>query len=267
MKIDCEANCDVIKDLLPLYEEGLLSEASVELVEDHLKTCSACKKEADTSINGAASLKGYENTEGSEETATRQADIENFKKIRKKISRGKIKGILLAILGSLIMAILLITYLTAPNYLPYDEERIGVIEGSDNNVYLEFGEDVAGYDINRYVNDGGDGYEYRITTWDNLWSSVFSRPTSSMIVLNPEDEAVSSVFYYTSDGQPDQLIYGNDPNPNGGSMTLPRLALNYYVTLAAFCFLLFLLFRKLFQKKPGLNGSLKSERCFSDPMS
>jgi len=249
MKIDYEAKCDVVKDLLPLYQEGLLSEASVELVEAHLKTCGACKKEADTSINDGASLKGYENIEGSEETATRQGDIETFKKIRKKITLGKVKGILLAVLGSLVMAILIITYLTAPNYLPYDEERVGVIEGSDNKVYLEFGEDVAGYDIHPYENDAGDGVEYRISTWDNLWSSVFSRSTSSMIVLNPEGENLSTIFYYTTDGQPDQVIYGTNPYPDGGSLTLPRLALNYYVTLAAFCFLISLTLWKLFRKQ------------------
>ena len=35
--------CEIIKDLLPLYEENLLSEESKTFVEDHLKTCPDCE--------------------------------------------------------------------------------------------------------------------------------------------------------------------------------------------------------------------------------
>lgn len=40
MKIDC----DVIKDLLPLYVENIASEASRNLVEEHCRSCESCKK-------------------------------------------------------------------------------------------------------------------------------------------------------------------------------------------------------------------------------
>lgn len=40
MKIDC----DIIKDLLPLYVEGLASEKSKAAVEEHLEECEDCKK-------------------------------------------------------------------------------------------------------------------------------------------------------------------------------------------------------------------------------
>ena len=35
--------CDVIRDLLPLYAEGMVSEKSRTLVEDHLKECDRCR--------------------------------------------------------------------------------------------------------------------------------------------------------------------------------------------------------------------------------
>lgn len=40
MKIEC----DVIKDLLPLYTEQTASEASNRMVEEHLKACDQCRK-------------------------------------------------------------------------------------------------------------------------------------------------------------------------------------------------------------------------------
>ena len=36
-------SCDVIRDLLPLYTEGIASEASAALVEAHLETCAVCR--------------------------------------------------------------------------------------------------------------------------------------------------------------------------------------------------------------------------------
>ena len=37
-------NCDIVRDLLPLYEDGLCSEESRRAVEEHLKSCEACRK-------------------------------------------------------------------------------------------------------------------------------------------------------------------------------------------------------------------------------
>lgn len=37
-------NCDIVRDLLPLYEDGLCSEESRKAVEEHLAACEACRK-------------------------------------------------------------------------------------------------------------------------------------------------------------------------------------------------------------------------------
>lgn len=41
MKISCE----IIKDLLPLYHDGVCSKESNEMVEEHLSDCENCKAE------------------------------------------------------------------------------------------------------------------------------------------------------------------------------------------------------------------------------
>ncbi len=40
-----DKNCNIIRDLLPLYAEDLLSKDSIDLVENHLKECEDCQKE------------------------------------------------------------------------------------------------------------------------------------------------------------------------------------------------------------------------------
>lgn len=39
--------CELIKDLLPLYVDGICSEESIEIVEKHIESCEGCKKELD----------------------------------------------------------------------------------------------------------------------------------------------------------------------------------------------------------------------------
>ena len=36
-------DCDIIRDLLPLYIDDVVSDATKELVETHLKDCDACR--------------------------------------------------------------------------------------------------------------------------------------------------------------------------------------------------------------------------------
>lgn len=43
-----EKTCDIIKDLLPLYIDGVCSEDSKRLVEEHIKTCESCKRELES---------------------------------------------------------------------------------------------------------------------------------------------------------------------------------------------------------------------------
>ena len=37
-------NCEIIKDLIPLYIDGCCSKESERAVEEHLSVCSECKK-------------------------------------------------------------------------------------------------------------------------------------------------------------------------------------------------------------------------------
>jgi len=38
-------SCDIIKDLLPGYMDGILSEAGTDVVKEHLKECEKCNKD------------------------------------------------------------------------------------------------------------------------------------------------------------------------------------------------------------------------------
>lgn len=41
-------SCDIVKDLLPLYVEDMISGSSAEAVREHLEACPACSRERET---------------------------------------------------------------------------------------------------------------------------------------------------------------------------------------------------------------------------
>lgn len=89
--------CEVIRDLIPLYDEKLCSDESAALVEEHIKTCDACKGLLEM-LPKAEPLKADENA------------IKPFVKVKRKLRANKI---VLIVLGVLLLAVLIpVGYLT-----------------------------------------------------------------------------------------------------------------------------------------------------------
>lgn len=89
--------CEVVRDLLPLYDEKLCSEESAALVEEHLKTCDACR-----------SL--LEKLPKAEIVEAEASDIKPFVKVKQKLRK---RIVLLIILGVVLLAVLIpVGYLT-----------------------------------------------------------------------------------------------------------------------------------------------------------
>ncbi len=89
--------CEVIRDLLPLYDEELCSPESAALVEEHIKTCAACR----------SLLEDLPQTEPPEAIPS---EIKPFVKIKRKL---RTRIIALIALGAVLLAVLIpVGYLT-----------------------------------------------------------------------------------------------------------------------------------------------------------
>ena len=69
--------CNVIVDLLPLYNEGACSEESREIVEEHLQSCEECRELCG---NIAIPVK---------EADTKPSETETFRKVSKKLKKSR----------------------------------------------------------------------------------------------------------------------------------------------------------------------------------
>lgn len=89
-----ELSCDLVRDLLPGYVEGLASQATTEAVENHLKDCDKCKQLIDSVLGK------------SEKDNASIRDIDYLKTIRKKNQRRVLTSILVT--GLMIAAVLFV---------------------------------------------------------------------------------------------------------------------------------------------------------------
>ena len=225
--------CDVIRDVLPLYLEDMASEGSYAMIEEHLAQCEACKNYLDE-------MKAFI-------TPPVDIDISPLLKIKSTMRKKKLQTAVFSMMLSLVIGVIAMAFLTAPEYLPHGEASVTINEIGNGSVLALFADTVSGYDINRYATDDNTGYVYHITTWDSIWNRSIKKSRANNTLLNPNGENVVAVYYYLANGGEDVLIYGNNMNPGGGVVTLPRLFLAYYsliaMVLAAVCGLTMMLFR------------------------
>ncbi|MFA7077085.1 MAG: zf-HC2 domain-containing protein [Syntrophomonas sp.] len=93
MKISCE----IIKDLLPLYHDGVCSNDSKTMVEEHLAYCDSCKAELQPMEDELFVNNAEQNLQ----------EAEAVKKLSKRWKKGMLKSLLKGILIT-ILAIALI---------------------------------------------------------------------------------------------------------------------------------------------------------------
>lgn len=223
-------SCEVIRDLLPLYVEGIASEDSQMLVEEHLESCSNCAKELEYM------KKQLENVLHTD------VYVRSLKKVKKALFKKKLQTIIFTVMLTLTVAAVIIANLTAPNYIPYSPDLLHITEKNDGTVLVEFRDDVSGYNLYRSKAERDESeYEYDIVAWNSYWNRYIIKSGVQNVVLNPDGEKVSAVYYFnyfSAEPGPDILIYGEDQYPTGGKLSLPRLYLTYYFLIALAMFIL-----------------------------
>lgn len=230
-------SCSVIADLLPLYAENLAGAESRALVEEHLKTCSACRKRLEELKTPAAV------------PASAPAPL---KQVRRAVRRKRHIAVLLAVLLSLAAAVGVFGALSTPEYLP-QTKAVRLETREDGLVTIEFLPGVTGYDLKSEKLPDSDGVSYSISAYSTALARLTKCGTPQEIVLNPQKERIDLVYYCEMDGGDDVLLYGET---EGGRITLPRLALSFYALTAFAAVVAGAVLTLVFHKKARLRGWL-----------
>ena len=113
--------CDIVKDLLFSYNDGVLSETSNEFVEEHLKNCESCNN----------ALKEIRLESGK---IDQKKEIDAFKGVRRKLTK---KNIIISISLIILLIIIIFNILVFKNYNEVASTMVVYLEEDITNEQLE----------------------------------------------------------------------------------------------------------------------------------
>ena len=210
--------CSIVRDLLPLYAEGMVSPETASFMEEHLKDCEHCRKEYERLKAPCA--------------VPAQDDAAPLLMLQKKMAAKRLRTIVLTAVFAVALLVSAFAVLDAPVYLPYTEELLAVEPVGENGLQITFDPSVTDFNYTVYQDpDGGNFYYCDVEAWYSLWDRWFSGGEElRTAVVFPAKPYPVTVMYCPNDGTESICVYGEAGE--GGSIALPRLALGYYLILA-----------------------------------
>lgn len=125
-----DISCDIIRDLLPLYAEDLVSEDSRKLVDEHLCTCDPCTKQLGI-LKKAAIL-------------PIEVETNSLKRVGETIRRRKVMTVATAILTVAALIITGVIFMTTPVFLTAEEAIEGVELREDGGLAIDYASGITG---------------------------------------------------------------------------------------------------------------------------
>ena len=249
-------SCNVIKDLLPLYAEGMASQDSGILIEDHVAECECCRAEL-------AAM-------GRHMIIPSETDTAPLEHLERNIRRRRVSTAVLAILVTAAVLFGIFNYLYGPVYLSAEEAVVSVT-GNGDIVTVELSAQAEYCRWADFIDpDTGRKSVTFIAArhrWNVLMDSIFGSDTRADDSRKMHLAANNDIWYAsTSNGEEDTLIWGQEPS--GGRISLPRLVLGYYFMMSLGGGLILLIPALIFRKRTaGKLLGILCTLCFSFALS
>ena len=188
--------CSIVRDLLPLYAEGMVSPETASFVEEHLKDCEHCRNEYERLKAPCA--------------VPAQNDAAPLLMLQKKMAAKRLRTIVLTAVFAVALLVSAFAVLDAPVYLPYTEELLAVEPVGENGLQITFDPSVTDFNYTVYQDpDGGNFYYCDVEAWYSLWDRWFSAGEQQRTaVVLPAKPYPVTVMYCPNDGTESICVYG-----------------------------------------------------------
>lgn len=204
-------SCNIIRDILPLYLDDVVSDDTRELVEEHLETCDACRMEAD--ILGR-------NITLPTNRFIKLSDAEVVKKLKGRFLRKKVLVSILSVAAAIAVMIGIYAFMTMKSsFIPYDSTKIRIRE-EDGQIYASYhGDNLAGSVIvhTMAVIDGEEQdvmiFGYYETLWSKYIESIFKKFQDDSGIVGLGDWPELDRIYYAEFDLGSYLDSCNDSTP------------------------------------------------------
>lgn len=158
--------CNIIKDLLPLYAEDMVSEDSKALVDDHLCGCDSCTKEL-------AELKKAPRVPVEVETTS-------LKRVEDTIRKKKLLTAVTAVMALVAVLVTGTIFLMTPVYPTARQAIEGVELREDGGLAIDYASGIMGYGSTSYGSEDDEFFWCHTTRYDWLRSRLFGLKLSDM---------------------------------------------------------------------------------------
>ena len=234
--------CNLIKDILPLYVEDMVSSDTREFVSEHLQYCAECHAEFERMRKATKFIPD----------ADPDIDIVPLKRVKRDLFIKRLQTICFTAILACAIVTIIFGILTSPKFFPYSDNLLNVIDDPDGSVIITFDSEVTGYSYNEVFDNETETEIYHINAWTTTWDLYLSNRGNQNMVIPFEQETKIQIFYTQNDGSEDVLIYGPKENTEENGVTLPRLILMPYFLLAFLALVVLAILRFLLRNKQAI---------------
>ena len=234
--------CNLIKDILPLYVEDMVSTDTREFVDEHLEHCAECRVEFERMQKATKFIPD----------ADPDTDIVPLKRVKRDLFIKRLQTICFTAILACAIVTIIFGILTSPKFFPYSDNLLNVIDVPDGSVIITFDSEVTGYNCNEVFDNETETAIYRINAWTTTWDLYSSNRGKQNVVIPFDRETEIQIFYAQNDGSEDVLIYGANQNTEENGVTLPRLILMPYFLLAFLALVVLVILRVLLRNKQAI---------------
>lgn len=166
-------HCNVIKDLLPLYAEDLVSQESRELIQEHLSGCEDCKKELEA-LKKSPRL-------------PLEVDTTGLKQISNMIRKKRILSVLTAVITLVTVLVTGVIFMLTPVYLTTGQAIEGVKLREDGGLAIDYSSGIMSRSSHMFENGNEEFYLCSTTRYDWLRSKCTTPDFDQMTQQELED--------------------------------------------------------------------------------
>ena len=232
--------CNLIKDILPLYVEDMVSADTQEFVNAHLEQCAECRAELDRMRGSTKSVPNID------------TDIAPLKRIKKDLFIRRLQTIFFTAIVACAVVMIAFGVLTSPAFFPYSDDLLNVVDNHSGEIIVTFDDRVTGYTCTKEFYEETGSEVYRLNAWTTTWDLYFSNRGNQNVVIPSNGESNIQIFFTQNNGSEDVLIYGENNNLPQAVITLPRQILLPYFLLAALALIVLACLRLILRNKNAL---------------
>ena len=230
--------CNLIKDILPLYVEDMVSTDTRGFVSEHLEHCEKCHAEFERMRKPADFIP--------------DTDIVPLKRIKKDLFIKRLQTIFFTAILACAIVTVVFGILTSPKFYPYSDDLLNVVDSPNGDIIVTFDDKVTGYSCTKEFHDETGTEVYWVNAWTTTWDLYLSNRGNQNVVIPSEGATKIQIFFTQNNGSEDVLIYGANDNAQQDIVTLPRQILLPYFILAFFALVILVVLRFILKNKPEI---------------